>query len=92
MQQNFPRAFSIVGLSQTGIWKNIFAYLQNGAGEVRGRSEEGGHELRRKLELFAKGKLPDEELDGLCERLASSPEAMDALARLLRNPEQEFPE
>jgi hypothetical protein len=48
--------------------------------------------LRRKLELFAQGEVPAEELDGLCSRIASSPEALETLARMLRKPEDEFEE
>ncbi|MFM8364341.1 MAG: hypothetical protein ACKOAS_04245 [Verrucomicrobiota bacterium] len=71
-------------------WKNIFSYLGRHAGEVRGRSEEKKNDLRGRLERFAKGEIPDVEIDQLCSEIASSPEAMETLARLLRDEEKDL--
>lgn len=89
VQQNPARSFNLVGYSDHSTWKNIFAFLRKGSDEVRGRSEEGGPNLRRQLELFAKGQIPPEQLDDLCAEIATSPDAMETLARLLRKPGRE---
>ena len=91
-QKTSRPAFSVVGRSSAKSWNNIFAYLAKEAGEVRGRSDSKAAELRRQIELFARGKIPPDELDPLCADLATSPEAMETLARLLRKDDKELPE
>ena len=74
-----------MGINKTSaVWKNIFDFLRREEAFVGGRTDERAGELRKKMELFARGELPAEEIDGLCSDLASTPEAVEALVRLLR--------
>jgi len=68
-------------------WKNIFTFLCRETPVVRGRADDRAADLRRKLDLFARGEIPEDEIDGLCADIASSPEALEALAELLRKPD-----
>jgi hypothetical protein len=47
--------------------------------------------LRRRIEHFAKGEIPDGEIDELCAEIAASPDAMEAFARLLCEQEKNSP-
>jgi hypothetical protein len=91
-QKTSPFAFRVVGRSSAKSWNNIFAFLAKEAGEVRGRADSKAAGLKRQIELFARGKIPPDELDPLCADLATSPEAMETLARLLRKDDKELPE
>lgn len=73
-------------------WKNIFSFLARRSGDVRGRSDEKKADLRRRLERFADGQIPDGEIDDLCKEISSSPDAMETLARLMRDPRKDLPE
>ena len=73
-------------------WKNIFSFLVRHGGEVRGRSDEKKADLRRRLERFANGEIPDGEIDEFCKEISSSPDAMETLARLMRDPGKDVPE
>lgn len=79
-------------IDSAAAWKNVFSFLARHAGEVRGRSDEKKADLRRRLERFAKGEIPDGEIDDLCKEISSSPDAMEALARLMRDPRKDVPE
>jgi hypothetical protein len=72
-------------------WKNIFSFLGSHTAEVRGRSDEKRADLRRRIEHFAKGGIPDGEIDELCAEIAASPDAMEAFARLLGEQEKNSP-
>jgi len=92
-QLNRVAAFSgMVHPDSSTAWKNIFSFLGRHTGEVRGRSSENPADLRRRLERFAKGEIPDAEIDELCSEIASSPDAMEIFARLLRKEEKNPPE
>lgn len=73
-------------------WKNIFCFLARQTGEVRGRSDEKRADLRQRLERFAKGEIPDGEIEELCEEISTSPDAMETLARLMRSSRKDMPE
>jgi len=92
LQKRAACAFGGMGHNASGLWKNIYAFLLKDAGEVRGRSDAGNHELRKKIERFAKGMVPPEKVDSACEEFSVSPEAMELLARTLSKPPEEIPE
>lgn len=92
LQKTGGRAFQGVGRNDSATWKNIFDFLRRGADEVRGRSDSGTHDLRRKIEQFANGNVPPEQLEKFCEEFSASPEVMEMLARALKNPPVSQPE
>jgi hypothetical protein len=92
MQQRPARTFTCVDNIDSGTdWKNIFAFLHRETAVAHGRADDRAAELRRKLDLFARGEIPEEEIDGFCADIASSPEALEALAELLRKPDGSLP-
>jgi hypothetical protein len=92
LQKNHSRAFIGVGRNDSGSWKNIYAFLRKESEVARGRSEASDPEMRKKIERFAKGKVPPELVDNVCEEFSVSPEAMELLARALSLPPEEIPE
>jgi hypothetical protein len=66
-------------------WKSVFSViLEEYEGEVGGRTSAIPDELRQKLERMAKGEFNEETVQKLCEEIADSTEALQALARLLK--------
>jgi hypothetical protein len=78
--------------NSTATWGKIFSFLGRHAGEVRGRSEDHKTDFRHRLELFANGEIPDGEIDELCAKISASPDAMEALARILSEREKNLPD
>jgi hypothetical protein len=74
------------------VWKNIFSSLEVRGGEVRGRSSDHPGDLRKRMEQFAQGEVPESEIEQLCKDLAQFPDALDVLAGLLRDKEKDIPQ
>lgn len=73
-------------------WENIFSCFEVLGTEVRGRSSDHPGDLRKRLEQFAQGEIPESEIDQLCKDLALHPDALDALACILRAKEKDAPQ
>lgn len=91
-QKTAVRAFTNVGCNDSITLKNIFTLLRKQSGEVRGRSDAGNPEMRKKIEQFAKGKVPPELVNKICEEFSVSPETMEMLARALNKAADETSE
>ncbi len=62
--------------------KNIFGFLEKNLPESDG-SPEVPAELREKMEQFANGKIPDNEIENLSGQILASPEAIRVFAEIL---------
>ncbi len=62
--------------------KNIFGFLEKNLPESDGSAEVPA-ELREKMEQFANGKIPDNEIENLSGQILASPEAIRVFAEIL---------
>jgi hypothetical protein len=62
--------------------KTIFGLLEKNL-PARDGSAQLSDELREKMEQFAKGKIPNEEIESLSGQILASPEAIRAFAEIL---------
>ena len=62
--------------------KNIFGFLEKNL-PVSDGSAEVPAELREKMEQFANGKIPDNEIENLSGQILASPEAIRVFAEIL---------
>jgi len=62
--------------------KNIFGYLEKNLPTSDGSTEVPA-ELREKMEQFANGKIPPNEIENLSGQILASPEAIRVFAEIL---------
>jgi hypothetical protein len=62
--------------------KNIFGFLEKNL-PVSDGSAEVPAELRKKMEQFANGKIPANEIENLSGQILASPEAIRVFAEIL---------
>jgi len=62
--------------------KNIFGFLEKNL-PVSDGSAEVPAELREKMEQFAKGKIPPNEIENLSGQILASPDAIRVFAEIL---------
>jgi hypothetical protein len=62
--------------------KNIFGFLEKNLPASDGSAEVPA-ELREKMEQFASGKIPQDEIENLSGQILASPEAIRVFAEIL---------
>ncbi len=62
--------------------KNIFGFLEKNLSASDGSAEVPA-ELREKMEQFANGKIPPNEIENLSGQILASPEAIRVFAEIL---------
>ena len=62
--------------------KEIFGLLEKNLPASDGSAQVSA-ELREKMEQFAKGEIPNEEIENLSSQILASPEAIRAFAEIL---------
>lgn len=77
-----PEASDELGSESGGALKNIFGLLEKNL-PASGDQLQVSIELREKMERFANGKIPPDEIENLSAQILGSPETIRAFAEIL---------
>jgi hypothetical protein len=61
---------------------DLLGFLEKNPPAADGKCQVSA-ELQRRMEEFAAGQIPDEEIEGLCGQILSSPESIRAFVEIL---------